>query len=391
MGAMLFGLSWMIGASHVSYVAQNHKLREVGFWAALNWSVTSIAIWPAMFCTLCSMLDAADRVFADIDKSPMTWLGQSGHGGILTTWHEQQRLLQRLILYFATVAFTASALEWWFDSAHPLFWGTRSPEYDWSAIRPDARPITWSIRAAFSLAAFVYQGLALTFMLTFAAATILIARAMGLHGSGHRKPPLLIDIESNDSSNRVGFERFMIIIDYMIVFVALAFANFFLTRVQNAYLHDPSGSPSLGAFVAQDFVIRKTDEIGKLFVLVSDDFSSVAVGMGAFIGLFLCFFFFNATLRHSAMEARNRSDHVLIESAMLARARRSGLELTDIREKLRSANVWPLGYSDLMPTLAFLTICLVTIIFFRIGIYLAFLWIAGWIVARTASGLVGKK
>jgi hypothetical protein len=293
---------------------------------------------------------------------------------------------------FVVLAIAWSLYEWYRDSALPLYTGQAPAggELDWSAVRPHESLFTYHVQAAFTLAAFLYQGVAISIMATFAAAVILIARTVAVHGSGDAKPALLVDIESNDPSKRGGFERFIIVIDYMIVFVALAFANFFLTRLQNAYIRDPDHG-SLTDLVATDLVVRDLDRVGELFHVGSADFSSAAVAVGTVLALFQCFFFFfNASLRHAALQARGRADHALVRGPLLQKAKETGLDVEKIRERLREMNVWPLGYSDLMPTLSFLTICGVTIIFYRIGLYLVFLWIAGWIVARSLGSLLKR-
>lgn len=390
-GVLLLLLSWAAGVStHVTSSRNWTVDHETGFLYAPNWSITAVAIWPAMFYSLRALVDGADLVFRDIDNSPMAWMAADEPGQTIgSTWARHKRILRRFAVVALALATIWSVAEWWGYSGSTLLCGSRPAEYDWSAV-PATDGLGPGVQAGFALLAFLYQGIAVALMLTFAATTILMARTMGLHGSGEERPPLLVDIESNDPSNRVGFERFMIVIDYMIVFVTLGFANFFLTRIQNAYLRDKD-SASLLDFVQQDFLVREVDKIPELFQKISLDLSSLAVAVGAVIGLFQCFFFFNATLRHSALQARNRSDHVLIRKEMLEKARESGLDVAGIREKLRSANVWPLGYSDLMPTLSFLAICLITILFYRVGIYFVFLWIAGWIVARAASVAIKRN
>jgi hypothetical protein len=364
--------------------------REVGFLSAPNWSITSLLIWPAMFYVLRSLLDAAECVFKEIDASPMGWLaGGIRRDGIASTWKRNKVYLRRLTVLCLLLGLAFSISEWWSASRAPLIDGTRPAEgeFDWSAIRVGASVASHSMQSAFSFAAFLYQAVAISMMGSFAVAVVLIARTMAVHGSGEASPPLLVDIESNDPSKRGGFERFIIVIDYMIVFVALAFANFFLTRVQNAYLRDYR-QPSLLDLIQQDFIVLDLKDIGRLFQVGSADYSSAAVAIGAVLALFQCFFFFNATLRHVALQARSRADHALVRHPLSSQAAATGLDREAVRQRLREMNVWPLGYSDLMPTLSFLTICGVTIVLYRIGLYLVFLWIAGWIVARAAQGLI---
>lgn len=377
---------------HSPRIATGPIPREIGYLSAPNWFIASVVLWPAMFYALRSMLDAAENAFRDIDGSPMTWMSKDNPGRVAATWARHKRLLRRLTVAIAVLALGYSAWEWWQYSRSPLLEGAkaREGELDWSSLRVGTSSLSHTVQATFSFLAFAYQSVAIALIMTFAAATILMARTMGLHGSGTEQPPLLVDVESNDPARRGGFERFVIVIDYMVLFVALAFANFFLTRVQNAYLRDNT-HPSIADFISQDFLIREIDDLPDLFKITSLDFSSQAVTVGAVIILFQCFFFFNATLRHTAMLARNRSDHVLILPAFGSSLADSHLSIETVREKLKNVNVWPLGYSDLMPTLSFLTICLVTILFYRIGVYLVFLWILGWIVARAAQGLIKAR
>ncbi len=412
-GCALALLSWLVGVESIQYPSGrliDIKLpqfplpvhpdvtfkfplqRELGFLAAPNWSVAAIAIWPAMFYVLRAMLDSAERAFGNIDDSPMTWLSNSEPETVASTWAKHKRLLRRLTVLIVAAGMTFSMLEWWKYSGRTLLSDKPPPEgeLDWTSLPMGDSPWSDAAQAVFSWLAFLYQGIAIAMIGTFAATTILMARTLGLHGTGQEQPQLLVDIESNDPARRGGFERFVIVIDYMVVFVALAFVNFFFTRIQNAYLRDLN-HPSLSDFISKDFLIRDIDRIPELFSIGPTDFSSAAVAIAAVLILFQCFFFFNATLRHTAMQARNRSDHALLREDLRAKTSAAGLPLEQVRERLQNMNVWPLGYSDLMPTLSFLTICVVTMIFYRIGVYLVFLWIAGWIVARAAQGLIRSR
>lgn len=393
-GLVLVVLSALFQVSFLAHKDGLLPVREVGFLAAPNWALTALVVWPAMFYVLRALIDNAQLVFEDLDGSPMTWLAGTGPlETVASTWARHKRLLRRLAVIILVLCLLGTAIEWWCSSGGPLLRGERPTEgeLDWSSLYPDgASASARAGQAFFTLLAFLYSGVAIALMLTFAVAVVLMARTMGLHGAGLERPPLLIDIESNDPSNRVGFERFVVVIDYMIVFVALAFLNFFLTRVQNAYLRDIAHS-SIGDFVGQDFLVRKVEEFPELLQISALDFSSAAVSVGAVVAMFQCFFFFNATLRHAALQARNRSDHILIRPDMLRKAKASGLDAGGVRERLRTANVWPLGYSDIMPTLSLLTICALVIVFYRVGVYLVFLWILGWIVARAAGSLIRRS
>ncbi len=402
-GAVLLGLSWLSGSASMRVPTAPTPpcvspsglecVHQVGFLYAPNWAFAGLILWPAMFFVLAGLVRQLDETFADIDRSPMTWLSAAEPtAGLLATWESQKRTARRAIPVLLAVALAASLAEWWWGSARfladtALLAGAGDLERDWSSIR--ASDSLWPVQAVMTLLAFFYQAVALTMMVTFALLVLLAAKTMEEHGSGRSKPELLVDIESNDPGNRGGFERFIIPIDQMIVFVALVFLNFFLSRVQNAYLRT-SDAPDIGSFIAQDFIVQDVSNLGDLVRIEGLDFTSVAVTFGAVIALFVCFFFFNATLRHVAIQARNRSDHVLMREDMLGRAAETELDRSAVRERLKATNVWPLGYSDLMPTMSFLAICVVVILFYRVGLYILFLWILGWILTRAAAGLLKR-
>lgn len=99
-------------------------------------------------------------------------------------------------------------------------------EQDWSVAMAGRSALLRVAAAGFSLLAYLYQALALVMLFAFVGATLLMARTIGRHGSGRAEPPLLVDIGSNDPQTRVGFEKFVLMIDYMILFVFLAYTNF---------------------------------------------------------------------------------------------------------------------------------------------------------------------
>lgn len=80
-----------------------------------------------------------------------------------------------------------------------------------------------------------------------------------------------------------------------------------------------------------------------------------------------------------------------MEPGLLDRAGRYDLDIKQIQSRLQAANVWPLRYSDILPTLSLLVICMVSILFYRIGIYVVLAWIASWVILSSAAGIVKKK
>jgi hypothetical protein len=397
-GAFLLGLSSALGLADIPTLPGGIR-HQVGYLAAPNWTAPTLLLTPLMFYTMRCVIDSAERAFADIDCSPMVWLARDANrNAVFATWEANKRLLRIIVPVGFVAALAASLAQWAVQSALPLYHGympANLHKMDWSNVAawPGSAGHTWWSfgNGAFAFLAFFYQSVNVTIMLTFAASTVLIARTMALHGTGDANPALLVDIGSNDPAKRLGFERFIIVIDYMIGFVGLAFVNFFLTRIQNAYLTSDLYA-SLGQFIRQDLTVSPDrglpQVVTTLFSSNLDDYSSIAVSIAAVVVLFQCFFFFNATLRHTATLARNRSDRALATGRLKTKAAAIGLDQAAVRERLQSANVWPLGYSDLLPTLSFLTICVCTIVFYRIGVYLVFLWIVGWIVSRSAAGLL---
>jgi hypothetical protein len=401
-GVVLLALAWLCenlsmrvpetGSSPCD-VSNSPCGHQVGYLYAPNWAFATLILWPAMLFVLAGLIRQLDQSFKDIDHSPMTWLAaEDGSQSVLATWKKRKATAERIIPFVLLLAVAISLAEWWWGSARflvdpDLLETAGDVERDWSSIQGQAG--SYWVQVGMTLLAFLYHAIALTLMVTFVLVVLLAAKTMDEHGSGRSKPELLIDIESNDPGNRAGFERFMVPIDQMIVFVALVFLNFFLSRIQNAYVRTSEWS-DIGLFIAQEFTLKAGDGIEELVLIEHLDFTSVAVMFGAVIALFVCFFFFNATLRHVAIQARNRSDHVLMKPAMLSRSAETGLDAVAVRDRLKNANAWPLGYSDLMPTMSFLAICVAVILFYRIGLYVIFLWILGWIVTRAASGLLKR-
>lgn len=402
-GVLLVVLSFALGVASTKTMAApcltvapclDFNARQLGFFFAPNWSLTAIGIWPAMYFALAGMLKQASQVCRTIDDSPMSWLSKPREpSSVSHTWEQHRTALAVVISVLLFTTTIASLSEWWSASGSVMIGGRplgSKDELDWSIAMLGRGTLLQYANAGLAMLAYLYQAVVLVMLFTFLGVTLLMARTIGRHGSGSASPPLLVDIGSNDPSSRLGFEKFVLMIDYMILFVFLAYTNFILTRIQNAYLRSPNAD-SLLSFLEQDLALPSTDHLNRLFAVERWDWSSSAVSIGAIIVLFQCFFFFNASLRHAAIQARNRSDQALLAPALLKRAKRYEFDVKEIQARLRGANVWPLGYSDIAPTLSLLLLCMLSILFYRIGIYLVLGWVVSRVILRTAVGIVKKS
>jgi hypothetical protein len=383
-GIALVILSLLSGSLDVSCLISGTN-KQVGYLYAPNWSITTILIWPLMFFFLTKIIKEAGDIFSEINKSPMTNLydEETNAASLEMTWFLHLKRVTKIIPFLFVIALLFSMYEWnkYSFSAYGTdlnSWIKKGKEVDWAVgFLCDASVYSMNLTVILSFLAYLYQSIIITIMISYFLVVSAVAKTIYSHASGESFPHLLIDISSNDPHYRMGFERFSILIEYMVAFIFLAYMNFYFTRIQNAYLNAHGTNKDLIYFLKEGLLQKISwENFGDLFVTGwSLDYSSIMVSIGAIVLFLFCFFIFNVVLRYSAILSLARTNKLLINSQFIKTCAAYSIKADQIRPFLSKMNIWPMGYSDVLPTLRILTLSLICIIFYRLGLYLVLIWV----------------
>lgn len=375
--------------------------KEVGFFLALNWSLTAVFLmpltWTLVYLALSEASDAWTEMarrrmlvtadLAPVDESNPNFLRMQEHirlfvlGGIIGV---TTLMLALAYLDYAQVAgsFYGDAAEMekfdrLDDEGYPL--SQPDLERDWmvasflSSSDPD--PVNANANRAFSLVAYlIYVGIGIGSLLSFGL-VIMGLGATFMRGIAQNYGLLIIP-SLNSDNRRCGFEVVQRFFTFAIVAALIGCIMIYLMGIQNIYLRSPH--ESIFAFLAPDMAAFNDaahwrDGVDALVGFLFSE--NVAKGtrnvyvwifgfliFAVFIGGFMLF------LRQGAL---------LGKSIILNEVRDHGFErlqkLTHKDEKtvtdqLAGLHVWPLDRPDLRTSLTFLLLLILSFTFYKLGV-----------------------
>lgn len=411
-GATIIGIMMLVFANaiHIGFfqwspVAGAGQLetgtKEIGFYAAINWSLATLflmpAAWTLIYLALANLKDAlnemiANRMIVTRDFAPITddhagFSMMQKHlrlfvvGGIFTVTAVMVILslsdhAQVAGQFYGNEA-AAEKLDRINEAGFPL--ETANIERDWMVASfltsTQADSVNSSLNNIFGfLSYFLYVGIGIGSLLSFGFVMIGVGAAF-LHGVAQNYGLQIIpSLSSHDS--RCGFEvlqRFFACA-YAVAFIGCVMI--YLMGIQNIYLRNPD--PHIFALLSPDFsalagpagFLEKIDQtIGFLF---SD---SVAKGTrNAYAWIFGFFIFaifiggFLFLLRHGAIHGRAC---VIEEYRSKGTNRLTQLTSDDpeiVRARLARMRVWPLARPTLAASLGFMGLLIASFVFYKLGV-----------------------
>ncbi len=381
--------------------------REVGYLAALNWSITYAILFPILLYlmanTISGLANALDRLHIcgmvhEIDpdalNDPLTALDlgkvklQAVRTRILTrNWLSGSPVRKHFLIIFAIIIPAAfGATEWFFNNFLRLIHMAPVPshsDYDWGLaglmpLRPGAPE--WALvhrlaNAAFDLLAFTTEVLLIGSLIAFFIIVLDLGRVVptGRRGETHL---LLPDLNSPD--RRFGFEVFSDPLGSLLGVALIAYLICYLVRLQGAYMANTSSS-SLADFVS-DYILAGVRQAAKsptpahlvdafvaLFNLGDQQIrGALAWMMSVLVAIFSLSAVVMTVQGAAASAQRTATD----------RLKNRNLDLADqtpknAADKLKSMAIWPLGYLKLNILLFWIFIAVLTLILYRIGLFVA--------------------
>lgn len=379
--------------------------KEVGFFLALNWSVTALLLmplaWTLVYLALSEASDAWTEMarrrmlvtadFVAVDAAHPNFLRMQKHirvfvlGGIagVTTL-----MLALAYLDHAQVAgsFYGDAAEMAkFDRLDDAGYPLSQPdlERDWMVASflssPGADPVDAGANRIFSLIAYlIYVGIGIGSLLSFGLVIIGLG-ATFMRGIAQNYGLFVIpDLASDDK--RCGFEVVRRFFTFAIVAALIGCVMIYLMGVQNIYLRSPA--ESIFAFLTPDMAAFNDaanwrDAVDALFGFLFSE--NVAKGTRNVYVWFFGFLIFAVFIGGFMLFLRQGA--LLGKSLILDEMRANGFErlqrLTQKDEKtvtdqLSRLHIWPLEQPDLRASLGILLLMIVSFIFYKLGVLIIF-------------------
>ncbi len=381
--------------------------REVGYLAALNWSITYAILFPILLYlmanTVSGLANALDRlhisgmvheIAPDALNDPLSAVDlgniklQPIRSPILTrNWLAGSLMRDRFLTIFAIIIPAAfGATEWFLNNFLRLIHKAPVPshsDYDWglAGLMPQVlQAPEWTLahrlaNATFDLLAFATEVLLIGSLIAFFILVLDLGRVVptGRRGQTHL---LLPDLGSSD--RRLGFEVFSDPLGSLLGVALIAYLICYLVRLQGAYMASTSSS-SLADFVS-DYILAGVRQAAKsptpahlvdafvaLFNLRDQQIRGALAWMMSVLVAVFCLSAVVMTVQRAAASALGTATDRLKKRTLDL----SGQTPKSASDKLTSMAIWPLGYLKLNLLLFWIFLAVLTLILYRVGLFVA--------------------
>lgn len=376
--------------------------KQVGYSRALNWTVGFLLVAPLFYFFVLSAFQEVDHLADRLVNSRMLVDDRCRKKANAATvfkqrWTRKLHQLAPWILILALAGLAESTVEWWSYSGAPLWQGAPVPEdeIDWSVkfrSVPEEEAHQKHLNGVFSLFVFLQQGAFLSFLAFYLIFIVLLARhirSFGLTGSGYRLIPRV-----EDRDERRGFQVFEPLTSHVLLAATFGFTLMYLSRLWNAYLHaDGENSDTLYDFVIGDIIRgfrqEKFEGLSDSFFDAGDfTFSEYWDTVGALILFTACIVTVIQLLRKAAENARvTLQTHLMNSKAGSFR----NLSRAECLKRLEVENMkkWPLNYPRENELLILATLAVISVVFFRIGLF--FIGLMIFVTLQQARKLLTRR
>lgn len=382
-GGLLILASFVIGIDSVTVPGTE---REAGYLYAINWSMNLLLVFPLCVYFMLTTLQAtssglvalgARGMLVDADFVPVS---RDVAVGAWSRWCHRTWAVAGPAWFALFLALSGWEAET--NSLAILRGGLipRDAELDWSiaaALRPGTDP---RANTVFVAAAFFYQTCVFTIILSFittvgafiAFVSTLTPSPAGSNGATVAPSRTIRIIPWLDSPDpRRGFEVWEPFLRALVMVSTTLFVFFFLSRIQNLYLHSDYPDQNIFSFLLHRVVLG----IGSDPVAVSAsqsapsklDFSSTAMILLTTLLHVMVLSLAFVTLRNSARKAA----HDLTETVKFF-ARRPGQPLTQTKDlclvPLETMRIWPSGHLTANVLVVFVSCGVIAMVFYKVAV-----------------------
>jgi hypothetical protein len=407
---MIFGVGLVAVANSleigfVNWRPDSTLVKEVGYISALNWSFTSVVLFPPAWALGWAALEKLwglprqmifRRMIVTKDLEPIT----ENDPGVVRLLRDVRRItillmvsMTALAIWFAIDDFHTSVYKVYTDPAlrnevnniaPDAKFGLRSRELerDWSIAallkredQAEARP-TQNLWFAF-IVYLIYAGIGIGLMFSFLVALVGIGMFFLPAATDRYGILVMPDMESAD--RRRGLEMFAGFFGNATSIVLLSLCACYLMFLQNLYMRVKD--PSLASFLSPDFASALghassgalaevvNDLIGNALApsMRSTDIQSLMAWIVASILPIVLVGIAYASLRRSAKRGRRIALREIDRGGMSAILQITDLPKDQVRARLQDIQFWPLDWPSLRQVaLAYLLVCS-TLVFYKLG------------------------
>ena len=373
--------------------------KEVGYFAALNWSISTLLLMPVAWTMMFLALNEPRNAFTEMARRQMLVTPDFApvspdHAGLKTL---QRHIRMFLIggMAIVTVSMVGLAMS---DHAQVAgqFYGasdnvqrldrldeagfaleTPTIERDWMVASfltsPKQDPVNVGANNAFSLSAYIlYVGIGIGSLFSFGLVMIGVGAAFMRGIARHYGLQIIPDLKSSNA--RLGFQVMQRFFAYAFATAFVGCVMIYLMSIQNMYLRSPDAS--IFSFLAPDFRAVGADALPEALDAAVGFLFSESVAKGArnacgfifgffifavFIGGFLFFLRQGAILGRGAVRAEIKANCV----TRLSRLTDKSAE--DIEAQLNRLRIWPLETPSFAMSLGVMALMIASVIFYKLG------------------------
>jgi len=365
-------------------------VREVGYLPALNWSLTYGILFPVLLYlmtnTISGLADALDSLHKFGMVRQKHAIDPVREPLLTSSWLAGTQVRARLIMVFAVLIPIAFGLtEWFLNNLLRLIHMSSVPsasDYDWglAGIMPLPGHQEWTLtlrlaNSAFDLVAFMTEIFLISSLMAFFLAVLDLGRVIP---SGRRSDSLELVPDLHDNDRRLGFEVFALPLENLFGVALVAYLICYLVRLQGAYMAS-SNATNLADFVSADILsgIKQAatslsrsafaDVLSHLFDLGEQQMRGVLAWMMSVLIAIFSLATVVITARGAALAAQTNTRRKLDDGSLGL----TGIDKETASKKLDSMVIWPLGYLKLDTLVFWVTIAVLTLILYRIGLFMA--------------------
>lgn len=404
-GIVLVAASLLVGVgffpAEMTAASGQRYAKEVGFVWALNWSVIYVVAFPTIIFLMIVSFQNIDSTLRRLVRTGMV-VGQGwkpvSEDMLIRDW--RLALARSLPWAGALCALVAvqSLTEWYFMSGSHLAAGAFSPEfdeYDWSVaalLQGGSRHVSPAVNGAFSLVAYVVQGVSAAIVLCFFAFIFAFSNMVYRYARQSTVVRLIPAIDSED--NRCGFSVFESFFKNALYVAMMVFVILYLMQVQNLYLR--SEAPNLALFllggIGDALHVSVSGQLeqgldilaGTLFSI--GDSSNLTSTAAIFLGVVLVMVILLGpayVLNFAARQSRNE-----IRSYIEANGTGTLSKLTaaECLQRLDRMEFWPVKWPRINHMVGFLVFAFLCLLFYRLGL----LFLLGSALVAATAGPSGR-
>jgi hypothetical protein len=395
-GAALIAWSALIGVIDLHYPPGGPNARQVGYGAAVNWSVAYLVLFPVAAALLVSALDEVWCVFEYLEERGMyrtrSWVRPDTPADALrVAWLQGNRWRRWFVLLFCTVVPAILMVEWYLNNYRRLYKADKAPginDVDWGLACNivECTKVQRGLNVGLDFFAFAAEAFYVAILLVFIVYAADLARVLTREA---RELDIEIWPTLKSSDPRRGFEEFEPLLNRTLIVVLVGYLLAYVVRLENLYLTSAlpetptqwtnGGLPVVEAVRAHSLSEFVHDELSTIWTEISvrhqwsvlwqlDGWTkrTTMSGVGALILYLIAILIVLVTVWLLAKRAKRTATLYYAPDDAVPRFGRATKQ--EEAAEVAEMKVWPLGWLALNELLASTALALASLIWYRLGV-----------------------